>query len=319
MLSEFISLIRSQIARAIYVWGGQGQDVTSEAQIIGMETSTGNAFRAIALWNKRKAAGVDPVKMFDCSGLIIWALQTLKLIDHDMTADGLYHKSAKISAPQIGDFAFMVDRSGKAYHVGIVTRQGYVTEAKGRDDGVVERPIGTAWKAYGQNPFINTSVQEVSDTIYVKYGDGQETNISSNPAVMSMQQGLVRLGYKMINAGKTYPPDGRYGTATANGVSAFKLDNKLPGDGQTVDSGCLTVILARLIPVPTADATELNAIKTQLAAKSAQITSLTAEAVAAKAAQLAAEQAASLARSELTALNDRVEKIRAGRDALAGL
>lgn len=300
MLAEFISLIRQHIDRAIYVWGGQGEIVISESQIRRMEQSESDTLRAIALWNRRKAAGIYPVKMFDCSGLIIWALQSLKLIDHDMTAHGLYTMSKPTAAPQIGDFTFMVDRYGHAYHVGIVTRAGYVTEAKGRDDGVVERPIGTAWKAFGKNPFIDTSIQEVSDIL--QKGD-------KSASVKSWQEALIKLSFPV----GSYGADGSFGPATEQATLAFQTHYSLPVTG-IVDAATAAKAwdALRLLSVPTADTTELNAIK-------AQITSLTAETVAAKAGQLAAEQAASLARSALTALNDRVAQIKAGRDALAGL
>ena len=227
MLSEFIRLITQHIDRAIYVWGGQGQIVTSETQIRRMEQTVGDADRAIALWNKRKAAGIDPVYMFDCSGLIIWALQKLALIDYDTTAHGLYIKSKPINAGsvRVGDFVFKV-KEGRAVHIGIVTRQGYVTEAYGRDRGVIERAMTVGgWNAYGSNPFIDTSA-EVSE---MKKGDTGE-------AVRLWQTDLLAAGYKMIGTdGTEYGADGDFGGATERATVAFQLASGLPGSGVVGD------------------------------------------------------------------------------------
>lgn len=226
MLAEFIQLITQHIDRAIYVWGGQGQIVTSETQIRRMEQTVGDADRAIALWNKRKAAGIDPVYMFDCSGLIIWALQKLGLIDYDTTADGLRRLSKPTTSPRVGDFAFKINADGRAYHVGIVTREGYITEAKGRDYGVVERLAGASWSAFGTNPFIDTNM-EVSG---LKKGDTGE-------AVKLWQTDLLAAGYKMTSTdGATeYGADGNFGGATERATIAFQLASGLPGSGVVGD------------------------------------------------------------------------------------
>lgn len=101
--------------------------------------------------------------------------------------------------------------------------------------------------------------------IYCKFEDGRETPTSSSPVVRSMQDGLAKLGIPMISD-KEYPPDGRYGKATVNGVAAFKVKHGLPGDGLTFDSTCLTVMLTQLaalqIGVPQA---EVDTIRNELA------------------------------------------------------
>lgn len=251
---NFVGMVRSHIGRAIYCWGGQGQEVESEAQIRRMETSASNAQRAIDFWYILRARGVDPVWMDDCSGLNVWPLMKLGLLDHDITADGFSNLCPTISKAdlRIGDLVFNLDDNGNAFHMGTVTRMvlgvPYITEAYGRDRGVIERSIASGyWDDWSHNPFIDTS--EEDDMIYCKYGDGKETPTSSNPAVRSMQDGLVKLGIKMISD-KEYPPDGRYGTATVNGVQEFKTKYGLPGDGKSFDSACLTVMLAQIAAIP---------------------------------------------------------------------
>src|SRR5659263_694924 len=88
-LDQFLAWLLSWVNRAIYVWGGQGETITSTAQIYRMETSNVNALRAIALWIKRGRNAV----CFDCSGLLVKWLLGIGLIKYDTTADGLLHLS----------------------------------------------------------------------------------------------------------------------------------------------------------------------------------------------------------------------------------
>lgn len=225
MLDQFIALIRQYIDQAIYVWGGQGQP-TNEADIRRCETSSTNAERAIALYNRRVAQGVNPVIKFDCSGLIIWALQQLGLIGYDTTANGLYRKAQAISRDDllVGDLVFKTDSSGTAYHVGVVTRivngLPYITEAKGRDYGVIETAVSTNWDKYGRNPFIDTTGGTTMSTI-LKLG-------SQGDAVKEMQQKLIFLEYDLGTAGA----DGDFGSKTDAAVRAFQTDAKITVDGQ---------------------------------------------------------------------------------------
>ena len=98
--------------------------------------------------------------------------------------------------------------------------------------------------------------------IYCKKGDGRETNISFSEEVFAMQSNLLKLGYKMISD-KEYPPDGRYWTATANAVQAFKVDNEIPGDGDTFDADCVTAMLEMLHDLETGIGQEMYDEKVQ--------------------------------------------------------
>ncbi len=135
---EFISYLKEQEENhSIYVWGGQGEKDITTAWIRKMETSTQNANRAIAFWEKQKAAGYGGrLRAFDCSGLGVYWLLANGLIDGDKTADGLRRLCEKVSVPKAGDFVFRV-KNGSAYHIGYVVDSALdVIEAKGRDEGV---------------------------------------------------------------------------------------------------------------------------------------------------------------------------------------
>jgi len=245
-MDDFIASIRQWINIAIYVLGAQGETITHEYTIRAMEPKPTNQDRAIALWNARGRSCVA----FDCSGLIVWALMRIGVLDYDMKAYMIKNMCASTSKAslQLGDFAFRNYSSGMAHHVGIVTRfvngVPWITEAKGRDDGVIERSVDADpgyWDTYGKNPWIK---EIESDMIYITYGDGRETSTSSSPAVKAIQEGLAKLGYAT-------DADGRYGPATKSVVAVYKADNNLLGDGSVVDSNMVTTILAQLTELET--------------------------------------------------------------------
>lgn len=167
-LDQFIAWLLAWVNRAIYVWGGQGETITSTAQIYRMETSKVNALRAIALWIKRGRNAV----CFDCSGIIVKWLLSVGLIKYDTTADGLLHMCERITKSQLkrGDWVFRV-RDGKAYHVGVVVDTDLnVVESMGRDDGVVKRgldqhSITGYWNTFGRPRMFQAEIEYVAPAV----------------------------------------------------------------------------------------------------------------------------------------------------------
>lgn len=235
MPTEFVGLVKSHIGHAIYCWGGTGQKVVSETQIKSMETSPANALRAIAFWKKLKAAGVDPIWMDDCSGLEVWPLRKLGLLTDRLTANGFSNLCASIPTAQlrVGDLVFALDDNGHAFHMGTVTRVQngiLVTEARGRDYGVVERPISSgSWNDYGHNPFINTKEE---DMILEKgCPDGQSVYAYQN--ICKKLGGAVGVFDDMILKDATGQPlhtgcDGAYGSTMVIVTNFFCTKYKLP-------------------------------------------------------------------------------------------
>ena len=111
-ITEFIDLLSLQVNRAVYVWGGNGENILQmsdpAAWIERRETSAENVEKDLALYEKRKAAGIDPIRAFDCSGLVYWALKQLGAIDRDLSSRGLYSESEKITEKDLqpGDLVF---------------------------------------------------------------------------------------------------------------------------------------------------------------------------------------------------------------------
>lgn len=73
-IERFIELLSTQIDKGIYVWGGDGENITAMKNPIDWirrhETSTDNANRAETLYRSRVSLGINPILAFDCSGLV---------------------------------------------------------------------------------------------------------------------------------------------------------------------------------------------------------------------------------------------------------
>lgn len=188
LIEEFEALLRAQVNRGIYVWGGNGEDLCRmqdpEAWIRDKETSAENAARVIKLYRRRKAAGLKEIRAFDCSGLVYWALKTLGLIEHDESSRGLYKlcKPIKEDELQPGDLVFH-DDGKQIVHVGAWVTGGYQIESMGRDVGVVrsKRKAGY-WTKFGRYPKLQEDPKPTEQTVYVKgenvrvrEGDNAET------------------------------------------------------------------------------------------------------------------------------------------------
>ena len=161
--AEFLAYLEKQVGH-IYVWGAQGKNLTElerkksnpEQWIKNRETSNTNANRAIALYRKKKAAGVDPILAYDCSGLVMYFLQNMKgVIGVDLSAASIYSKCEKLGRDDLepGDFVFR--HNGKTvHHIGVYVGGGKVIESMGRDVGVVKRSIDASgskyWNRYGR-------------------------------------------------------------------------------------------------------------------------------------------------------------------------
>lgn len=156
VVEDFIAYLKAQLGH-IYVWGAQGEIVTSEKWIERMETSPYNAGRAIALYRERKQAGLDPIRAYDCSGLIMRYLMEHGLFRYDMSSRGIYGKCDVLGRGELrpGDLVFR-HNGVNIYHVGVFTGDNLVVESKGRDDGVVIRDLDASgfryWNRYGRLP-----------------------------------------------------------------------------------------------------------------------------------------------------------------------
>ncbi|MBR5188049.1 MAG: C40 family peptidase [Clostridia bacterium] len=155
---KFVKLAKAEAtANSLYLWGGQGEEVeTTPPEIIQkMETSNENAARVLKCLAGKINAGLNmkKAKYFDCSGLVVYLLMQLNVIDQDYTAQGIY---TNLCVPVLrtdlkeGDLCF-ISSGTKITHVGIYIGDNLVVEAAGRDLGVVQRGISkNKWNLYGR-------------------------------------------------------------------------------------------------------------------------------------------------------------------------
>lgn len=155
--ADFILYLFKQLGN-MYCWGGNGQDA-SEYAIDQMENSSANKLRAKTFLAKQKKAGVKEIKMYDCSGLISRWLQDHGMAKSKCNCNNLWAMSSKITKTDLQpcDLLFRGSDADKS-HVGVYVGNGMVIEAKGRDDGVIIRPIDATsnyWKYYGRLTVLN--------------------------------------------------------------------------------------------------------------------------------------------------------------------
>lgn len=240
-LNSFIEHLEEEARNhSIYVWGAQGQDhtVISEEWIKGRETNAKNASRAIAFWKKQVEAGFgDVLRAFDCSGLgMAFIQQETGLSKSDMTANGMMGKCEIIKKDEVrrGCWVFKVS-SGKASHIGYVVDDDLnVIEAKGRDDGVIKRPLNKGgWNAYGIPKYFADEIKPAADK---QDGDGWEVArvlkitkpLMKGDDVKALQAALIDRKYHCGATGI----DGIFGRNTAHAVRCFQAANRLVVDGK---------------------------------------------------------------------------------------
>lgn len=262
MLNEFIQYLEEQACNhSIYVWGAQGQqggEITEE-WITKRETSAANTKRAIAFWKAQCEAGfAEVLRAFDCSGLAMYFLQNMKgVLKSDTTANGLMGHCDKLAKGDVrrGDWVFKTytkdSDDGKqkkcaAYHIGyVVDDELNVIEAKGRDDGVVKRPLKAGgWNAYGRPSFFKADIAPGVQETPANTGQQPATPAAGSfevarvlkitkplvkgEDVKALQSALIARGFGCGAMGA----DGIYGRFTAQAVRHFQSMNRLIVDGR---------------------------------------------------------------------------------------
>ena len=229
-METFLAYLESHVDAAIYVWGAQGENVLAQKDPEGWiryKETTGrsgyashkeeydlNAERAIALFRKRKAAGVYPILAFDCSGLIVhYAFDLYEIIDHDYTAALIYSQLCdKLTPPATirGQLVFK-KKNGAVNHVGVYVGNGQIIECRGRDYGVVKRAYNPdEWQLAGEWPEL---MAYCVDPQPVSREDNGEK-------IRALQTALNAFGYTDAN----YHPlaeDGKYGAKTQYALEHF--------------------------------------------------------------------------------------------------
>ncbi len=152
---RFLKLLNEQVGRGVYVWGGNGELLDAmddpEGWIRRREANAMNASRAIALYQKRKAAGVKEIRAFDCSGLVYWALRSIGVQKTDVSSRGLYALCEPLTEDELkpGDLVFHHDGK-QIVHVGVCAGTEQI-ECIGRERGVVRNARRAGyWNRFGR-------------------------------------------------------------------------------------------------------------------------------------------------------------------------
>lgn len=214
LYDAMIDLLETQVGKGIYVWSRRGEIVSAqkdpEAWIRKYETTEANAQRAINYYNNQKAKGIDPIRAFDCSGLMYWAGHQLGVFESRLSSRGIFRECDEISREEVkrGDFVFRYNGL-KIVHVGMYTGDAHVVECKGRDVGVTKTTdLDTDFNKYGRMKILQEVIEipdegdeELTPVDYVRVVGG---------SVRVREKGTV-LSRKLFTAkrGQEFPLVGR--------------------------------------------------------------------------------------------------------------
>lgn len=147
-VQTFLSIVESKVGCG-YVWGGTGQVLTN-AGLNSLEKTFGYSHYHSKSYDASHWIGNQ---VFDCSGLVCWALWQMKLLStserysaQSLLSNICYEVNAANAQP--GDLFFRQNKSS-IYHVGILAPNGQQVEARGTAYGVVMRARSGA-ERYGR-------------------------------------------------------------------------------------------------------------------------------------------------------------------------
>jgi len=165
-VTAFIEYLKAQVGEP-YLWGGQHTRLTPEnyVRVIerkeagrgGYPDGTSYAQACIDFCKQKFEEGATVLYAYDCSGLIMAYLQKHGHYGYDMSSRSLYKKCRVLAKGELRAGYLVFRHNGvRIFHVGAYMGAGRVIEAKGRDDGVVERDVhasGTSyWNRFGRLP-----------------------------------------------------------------------------------------------------------------------------------------------------------------------
>ena len=197
-VKEFLDLLYGQVDRGIYVWGGDGENLSEMEKPIAWierhESDAKDERRAIALYEQRVRDGVVDIRAFDCSGLVYWALHSLGLQKDDVSSRGLYNLCEHIEKSELrpGDLVFHHDGT-RIVHVGVWANDGDQIECRGRDVGVVcNKRSASYWNRFGRWKTLEPGPDPApKQTVYVK---GKSVNVRVGDSVKSAKMGVAHRG-----------------------------------------------------------------------------------------------------------------------------
>lgn len=216
--SEFIQYMKSKVGSA-YLWGGQGETVYGLLRKLAKQKSQSDA-STNRMFAYLSAQGCRDVEFYDCSGLAVSYLLSVGAISGDMTADGIYRKCTRISDAEArpGDMTFLLDKAGKAHHIGYIVGDGTVVHALNQTRGVITESLSHRKWVYGRPEFcleydLGGKGQESRSTLTdLRPGD----RVTINAAVQGYNTAADAVG--KVNPAVTYPAGEYYVYKVAAGA-----------------------------------------------------------------------------------------------------
>ena len=164
-------------------------------------------------------------KAGDCSGIPVGELRALGIIPKtaDYNCRSFMKKCTKIPLDALRASDLVFNKKDEPSHMGVFDGE-MVVESKGRDDGVVRRPVSDGpWVIGGRLPdswFDDDPIPPLTRNLYYRKDD-----LMKGEDVLQCQERLVLKGY---NPGT---PDGVYGKKSRDAVILFQRANGLEADG----------------------------------------------------------------------------------------
>ena len=246
-MNKFIEFLESQVNKAIYVWGAQGQTATN-ALIDKSRNTSSNKRYARALLAKRIAEGKTDIKAFDCSGLGNYYIENIKGWSGDRSSRGMYSDCEHIKRSELkkGDWVFRYSYSSfRVVHVGYVVDDSLnVIEDKSSKSGVIKSSLDSSkWNRYGRPPYYESEEEDM-----VQKGD-------KGINVTMWQNDLIFEGFTLPK----YGVDGNFGTETATATKAFQKSVELSQSG-IVDA----LTLLKMVDARATNATKVKVLEAKI-------------------------------------------------------
>jgi len=173
----------------------------------------------------RKEWDMSKSKAGDCSGIAVGELRALGIIPKtaDYSCRTFIKKCTEVPLSELRASDLVFNKKEEPSHMGVFDGE-MVVESKGRDDGVVRRPVSDGpWVIGGRLPnewFDDDPIPPLTRNLYYREGD-----LMRGEDVRQCQERLIVKGY---NPGT---PDGVYGKKSRDAVILFQRANGLEADG----------------------------------------------------------------------------------------
>ncbi len=203
-LREFIALINSKIGSG-YVYGGQNSTPLTMEALNRLVKTYGRNHYYYSNYSAERWLGKE---YYDCSGLIVYALQKIGLVpmNFDYTSNDIYVKLCKKipkSELRAGDLCFQKTDSG-IVHVGVYMDNNRVTHARGTYYGVVNTELFSSFNLFGRLKFFENVVPDFKITFINEIKKVViDTNVYEQPYEQSASIGKLAKGKLITVEGKT--------------------------------------------------------------------------------------------------------------------